>query len=102
MSERGEAKRDGARLQKNSGRGKYQKGDATWRGFLLDYKEFSKSFSLSKDVWAKVSTDAFKTPGGLRPAIKLVLGSEYKTRLAILEWDRLEELLDIEEKYNEI
>ena len=28
MSERSEAKRDGAKQQKNSGRGSYQKGDA--------------------------------------------------------------------------
>ena len=30
MSERGELKRIGAKPHKNSGRGQYQKGDATW------------------------------------------------------------------------
>lgn len=101
MSERDEAKRDGAKLQKNSGRGKSEKGDARWRGFLVDYKEFSKSFGLSQDVWAKISSDAWLTNRDLRPAIKLILGKgDSKTRLAVIEWDRLEELLDTEEKYN--
>jgi len=40
MSERGEAKRDGAKAQKNSGRGDYQKGDAQWHDFVVDYKEY--------------------------------------------------------------
>ena len=39
MSERSEVKRDGAKAQKNSGRGDYQKGDAKWKQFLVDYKE---------------------------------------------------------------
>ena len=38
MTERGEAKRDGAKQQKNSGRGQYQKGDAQWNQFVVDYK----------------------------------------------------------------
>jgi len=37
MSERSEVKRDGAKAQKNSGRGDYQKGDAKWNQFLVDY-----------------------------------------------------------------
>jgi hypothetical protein len=54
MSERGEIKRDGAKGQKNSGRGDYQKGDAQWRNFLVDYKENSKTISISIDIWAKI------------------------------------------------
>ena len=46
MSERSEVKRDGAKAQKNSGRGDYQKGDAQWGKFLVDYKESGKSFTL--------------------------------------------------------
>ena len=53
MSERGEAKRDGAKQQKNSGRGNYQKGDAQWRNFVVDYKEYEKSISISQSIWAK-------------------------------------------------
>ena len=51
MSERAEVKRDGAKAQKNSGRGDYQKGDAQWKQFLVDYKEAGKSFTLNKDNW---------------------------------------------------
>lgn len=72
MSERGEAKRDGSRLQKNSGRGKFQKGDAILGPFVIDYKEYSKSYSVSVDNWAKLCTDAQKS-GGYEPAFKLVL-----------------------------
>ena len=47
MSERSEVKRDGAKAQKNSGRGDYQKGDAQWKQFLVDYKEAGTSFTLN-------------------------------------------------------
>ena len=91
MSERSEVKRDGAKAQKNSGRGDYQKGDAKWKMFLVDYKEASKSFTLNKDVWAKATTDAIKNNND--PAIVVVLGeSGIKTRLAIIELSILEEL----------
>ena len=49
MSERSEVKRDGAKAQKNSGRGDYQKGDAKWKKFVVDYKEYAKSIFTSKD-----------------------------------------------------
>ena len=54
MPERSEAKRDGAKQQKNSGRGVYQKGDAAWKSFVVDYKEYERSISISQDIWAKV------------------------------------------------
>ncbi|QMP84217.1 hypothetical protein HUN41_00088 [Streptomyces phage Coruscant] len=53
MSEANEIKRDGGKAQKNSGRGKIQKGDATLGPFCYDIKEFTKSFGLSKNVWGK-------------------------------------------------
>ena len=56
MSERSEVKRDGAKAQKNSGRGDYQKGDAKWKSFLIDYKEAGTSFNLNKDNWSKICT----------------------------------------------
>jgi len=74
MSEASEVKRDGARAQKNSGRGQYQKGDSILDIFTVDYKEYSKSFSVSRDVWAKICSDAFRN-GQNEPALKLVLGS---------------------------
>lgn len=94
MSERGEAKRIGARQHKNSGRNNV-KGDASWHGYVLDFKEFSKSFSINKDVWAKVVTDTLKVDKSKSPAIALVLGDgQQKVRLAIIEWSEFERLVD--------
>lgn len=92
MSERGEIKRIGAKAHKNSGRGQYQKSDATWNEFIVDIKEYSKSFSLSQDVWAKVVTDTMRTDLYKSPALMVVLGEKYKTRLAVIEWAVLEQM----------
>lgn len=94
MSERSEAKRDGAKQQKNSGRGKYQKGDAQWYNFVVDYKESSLSVNVNKDMWAKVCTDTFKVNRNMYPVLKLIIGEDNsKIRLAVLEWSILEELV---------
>ena len=93
MSERGEAKRDGARLQKNSGRGKIQKGDAQLGDFVVDYKEYASSISISKKIWAKICTDTFKVDRNKHPLLKLILGEGSDlTRLAVLEWSLFEEM----------
>lgn len=95
MSERAEAKRDGAKQQKNSGRGDYQKGDAVWNGFVVDYKETAKSVTVSKDMWAKVCTDTFKVSRSYHPVLKLIIGEgNSKTRLAVIEWSLLEQLVE--------
>lgn len=92
MSERTESKRLKAKQHKNSGRNT-KKGDATWNNFTVDFKEVGKSFTLNKDVWAKASTDAIKNNSD--PAIIVVLGeSGIKTRLAIVEVELLEQLLE--------
>jgi hypothetical protein len=97
MSERGEAKRDGAKLHKNSGRNTV-KGDATWNEFVVDYKEFSKTFGLSRSVWAKAVTDAIKAGRDKSPIIKVILGEgNNKIRLAVIEWELLEQLLKKQE-----
>lgn len=93
MSERGEIKRDNAKAQKNSGRGKYQKGDAKWHNFLVDYKESKKSFNINKDVWSKICTDTFKVSRDMHPALKLIIGENDKIRLAVIEWSVLEDLI---------
>lgn len=96
MSERGEAKRDGAKQQKNSGRGDYQKGDAVWNGFVVDYKEYSKSISISQENWAKICTDTFKVSRSAHPLLKLILGTgAKKTRLAVVEWALFEEMVEL-------
>jgi hypothetical protein len=98
MSERAEIKRDGAKAQKNSGRGDYQKGDAQWKKFLVDYKEAGKSFTLNKDNWAKICTDTFKVNRDMNPALKIIIGAESKVRLGIIEWSILEELIQFYEE----
>jgi len=91
MSERGEAKRIGAKQHKNSGRN-YTKGDASWKSYVLDFKEFTQSFSITQNVWAKVVTDTLKVDRSKSPVISLVLDG--KTRLAIIEWSEFERLVD--------
>jgi outer membrane phospholipase A len=94
MSEKNEVKRIGARQHKNSGRNT-QKGDATWKGFVVDFKEASKSFTLNKEVWAKVCTDAIKAGTDKAPAIMVILGEgNAKVRLAIIEVDMLDQLTE--------
>ncbi len=94
MSERSESKRLGAKQHKNSGRNTH-KGDATWKNFTVDFKEVGKSFTLNKKVWAKAVTDAIKNNSD--PAIVIVLGEPtQKVRLAIIELDLLEQLLEEE------
>ena len=101
MSERGEVKRDGAKAQKNSGRGEYQKGDAQWHDFVVDYKEYSKSISISKEIWAKICTDTFKVSRDKYPVLKLILGGEgTKTRLAVIEWALFEQMVECWETHN--
>jgi|ERR1044072_2572363 hypothetical protein len=99
MSEESEAKRDGAILQPNSGRGKHKKGDATLGPFLIDYKEYAKSFGVSISVWAKLSKDAI-LKGKKQPALKLVLGDERKTRVWVIGDEMFHEMLEAwREKY---
>jgi outer membrane phospholipase A len=92
MSEKNESKRIGAKQHKNSGRNT-KKGDATWRDFVIDFKETAKSFTINKDVWAKAVTDAIKAGTDKSPAIVVILGEgNAKTRLAIIEFDLLDQL----------
>jgi outer membrane phospholipase A len=92
MSEKSESKRIGAKQHKNSGRNT-KKGDATWKNFTVDFKEYPKGFTVNKDNWAKAVTDAIRN--GNDPAIFVVLGEgNAKVRLAIIEVDILEQLID--------
>ena len=92
MSERSESKRLGAKQHKNSGRGTH-KGDATWRNFTVDFKEYPKGITVNKDIWAKAVTDALKK--SMDPALVIVLGEgTKKVRLAIIELELLEQLIE--------
>lgn len=88
MSERDHAMRDGARLQPNSGRGSHAKGDAildTETGlYLIDYKEYSKSFSISVNNWSKVCSDALKVNREAEPVLKLDLDG--KIEVCVMDW----------------
>lgn len=81
---------------KNSGRGRIQKGDATMNGLVIDIKEYSKSYSISRDNWRKICNDAFTTDPDATPALMLVLGEgSSKVRLAVVEWSLLEEMWEL-------
>ena len=98
MSERGESKRINAKQHKNSGRNT-KKGDATWKNFVVDFKEYPKGMRIDQNVWAKAVTDAMKSNAD--PAIILVMGEgNAKTRLAIIELSLLEQILESEENEN--
>ncbi|WNN94655.1 Holliday junction resolvase [Streptomyces phage Phredrick] len=94
MSEAEEIKRDGATPVKNSGRGLH-KGDAILEPFLVDYKEYSKSFGITQEMWAKISTDSIKN-GRRQPALKLVIGKEgeVRTRLWVIGDKMFHEMLE--------
>lgn len=94
MSERSELKRIGAKAHKNSGRGRYQKADGSLDEYVVDVKEYSKSFSINKDVWAKIVMDTMQVDKNKSPALMIVLGDKHKTRLAIIEWSEFERLIE--------
>jgi len=94
LTEKNESKRLGAKQHKNSGRNT-QKGDASWKNFVIDFKEVEKSFTLNKDVWAKATTDAIKN--NKDPMINVVIGNgNSKVRLAIIELSLLEQIMETE------
>ncbi len=79
----------GGTPHRNSGRG-MKKGDGTYYNFTIDVKESKESFTLNKNVWAKICTDAIKNRTD--PMLLVVLGGQ--TRLAVIELAVLEELLE--------
>lgn len=98
MSERSESKRIDAKQHKNSGRNT-KKGDATWKNFVVDFKEYPKGMRIDQKVWAKAVTDAMKSNAD--PAIILVMGEgNAKTRLAVIELSLLEQILESEDNEN--
>lgn len=102
MSEEQEIKRDGAVPQKNSGRGKINKGDAVIDGYwLVDYKEYPKGYTVNKEAWAKICTDAIRA-GNYEPCLKIVLGTAEtgKVRLFVISEDEMNEYRRLR-KHNE-
>lgn len=94
-SERAELKRMGAKAHRNSGRGPYQKGDGSLEEFIVDVKEYNKSFSISVDAWAKICTDTMKVDRSKSPMLQLVLRDGDRTiRLCVVEWSIEEDLIE--------
>lgn len=102
MSEEFEAKRIGASLVKNSGRSRgIDKGDLILEPFIIDVKEYTKSFSVSRENWLKLSKDAV-TNGRRQPMFLLALQEEGKApiRLWVIGEGMGQEMLEAwREKY---
>lgn len=93
-SEASELKRMGAKVHKNSGRGMV-KGDGSLDEFVVDVKEYTKSFTISVDAWAKICTDTMKVDRSKSPMLQLVLRDGDRTiRLCVVEWSIEEDLLE--------
>lgn len=93
-SEANELKRMGAKVHKNSGRGMI-KGDGSLDEFVVDVKEYSKSYTISIDSWAKICTDTMKVDKSKSPMLQLVLRDGTRViRLSVVEWAIQEELIE--------
>jgi hypothetical protein len=93
-SEASELKRMGAKVHKNSGRGMV-KGDGSLDEFVVDVKEYNKSFTISVDAWAKICTDTMKVDRSKSPMLQLVLRDGDRTiRLCVVEWSIEEDLIE--------
>jgi len=99
MSERSELKRIGAKPHKNSGRN-MMKADGNLDRYVVDVKEYAKSFSINQDVWAKIVTDTLRVDPEKNPVLMIVLGDTKRVRLAIIEWNHFEELREANGKYD--
>src|SRR4030042_4277727 len=95
--EKREAKRDGASLVSNSGRG-YHKGDALMDEFMIDYKNNAKSFTLTLKAWKKLIKDAWGEDRR-SPCVKIIYEDGH--RVAIIEWDWFVHFLNLEKEDNE-
>lgn len=100
-TELAEIKKMGGKPQKNSGRGLYQKGDATLGPFTVDVKEYAQTFGLSRNVWGKICSDAAKQKN--EPALMICLGAgRAVTRLWVVGDEMFHQMLEAwEEKYGE-
>ena len=105
MNEIREAKMDGATPIKNSGRG-MMKGDAVLGRFLLDYKDYTNSFSISLSNLHKHARDAWKSDRKV-PAQVVTINpkagsSDRAMKVAVIPWNVFQGLLETERKYEEL
>lgn len=97
-----QARRDGATLVKNSGRG-MRKGDARTNVFLIDYKFTEKgSFSLNLNKFRKHQKDAWhEAREGVIVAVFMEDNQPNRT-VAMVDWDWLKECLEKAERYDDL
>jgi hypothetical protein len=94
------ARKDGATLVKNSGRG-MRKGDARIGSTLIDYKfTESKSFSINVEKFKEFEKQAYKE--GYDPVIVAIFEAHKGKAIAMVDWDELRELLEIKWQYEEL
>lgn len=95
-----QAKRDGAKLVANSGRG-MRKGDARLGNLLIDYKfTLSKSYSLNLEQYEKFAKQAFIE--GMTPVTVAVFEGNKGRTIAMVDWDYLKELEEIKWMYEDL
>jgi hypothetical protein len=96
VSEKLELQRLGAHPQPNSGRGKHNKGDGILDDrWIVDVKEYEKSYGLSITSWAKICTDAAKS--NKEPLLAVTLGPEGGQRVRLVVISQ-QEFLELKEK----
>lgn len=106
MSEEYELSRLGAVPTKNSGRGKFQKGDGIINMndnpmYTVDVKEYSKGYRITPDNWAKITSDA--VANRTDPCLFLVLGeTEPKTRVVAISEEMFLQMLEVYWMYEDL
>lgn len=86
-----QAKRDGAVVVANSGRG-MRKGDARTDDFLIDYKFTEKaSYSLGVKDYQKFKIQSYSD--GDRQPVVVVIFDQFKEEVAMVDWQYLKDLV---------
>lgn len=86
------ARKDGAALVSNSGRG-MRKGDAVYRGYKVDYKfTDAASFSLNVGKFKSHEKDSWRE--GFEGCFVVVFDNHNEKAVAMIDWDNLKALLE--------
>ncbi len=105
MREAREIRADGATPIPNSGRGML-KGDAVLGNYLLDYKDYTNSFSISLKALHKHARDSWKAHHKI-PCQAVTINpkegsNDRAMKVAIIPWNAFQDLLETERKYEEL
>jgi hypothetical protein len=92
-----QARKDGAELVKNSGRGE-RKGDARTQHLLIDYKFTEKgSFALNYKNFKDFKKQAFAD--GDREPVVVAIFTEGNEKIAMVDWQWLQDLIAERDEY---